>query len=200
MVETGIYNLLRLTANRQSLYDFLPLPFNYMRMKIDKNKVVTLTYKLQKDDAKGEMIEIVDDKSPFVFLFGAGSLLPEFEENLAGKTQGDKFEFAIKASNAYGEMDEKAVQHVPKDIFIIDGKLAEDLLVVDSFVNLRDNEGQLVRARISDIGDAEVLLDFNHPLAGQNLFFSGEILDVREATEEEIKHGHAHGPDGHHHH
>lgn len=171
-----------------------------MRMKIEKNKVVTLTYKLQKDDAKGEMIETVDDKSPFVFLFGAGSLLPEFEENLAGKTTGDKFEFGIIASNAYGEMDEKAVQHVPKDIFMIDGKLAEDLLVVDSFVNLRDNEGQLVRARISDIGEAEVLLDFNHPLAGQNLFFSGEILDMRDATEEEMEHGHVHGPDGHHHH
>lgn len=168
-------------------------------MQIEKNRVVTLTYQLHKDDANGDLIESVESASPFVFLFGAGGLLPEFEENLSGKTAGDNFKFGIKAANAYGEMDETAVQHVPKDIFVIDGKLAEDLLVVDSFVNLRDNEGRLIRARIADVGEAEVLLDFNHPLAGQNLHFSGEVLEVREASEEEIAHGHVHGPDGHHH-
>ncbi len=186
--------------DRQNLFDCLPLCFNTIIMIIEKNKVVTLTYELHKDNSKGDLIEAVDDKNPFVFLFGSGSLLPEFEANIAAKTKGQNFEFGILAENAYGEMDERALQHVPKDIFIIDGKLAEDLLVVDTFVNLRDNEGNLVRARISDVGESEVLLDFNHPLAGQNLFFSGEILDVREATTEEIEHGHVHGPGGHHHH
>ena len=169
-------------------------------MQIEKNTVVTLTYQLHKTDASGDLIEAVDAKNPFVFLFGAGGLLPEFEENLAGKTEGNNFEFGILAANAYGMNDENAVQYVPKDIFVIDGKLAEDLLVVDSFVNLRDSEGQLVRAKISDVGETEVLLDFNHPLAGQDLFFRGEILEVREATDEEIQHGHVHGPGGHHHH
>lgn len=168
-------------------------------MQIDKNKVVTLTYHLHRTDANGDLIESVDSKNPFVFLFGTGGLLPEFEGNLAGKTAGQNFEFGIIAANAYGDADETAVQYVPKDIFIIDGVLAEDLLVVDSFVNLRDNEGNLVRARISNVGESEVLLDFNHPLAGQDLFFRGEILEVREATEEEIDHGHVHGPGGHHH-
>ncbi|MFN3939882.1 MAG: peptidylprolyl isomerase [Chitinophagales bacterium] len=168
-------------------------------MQIDKNKVVTLTYDLHRNDANGDLIETVDSNNPFVFLFGVGGLLPEFEGNLAGKTAGQYFEFGITAANAYGEADETAVQYVPKDIFVIDGVLAEDLLVQDSFVNLRDNEGNLVRARISNVGESEVLLDFNHPLAGQDLFFAGQILEVREATEEEIAHGHVHGQGGHHH-
>jgi FKBP-type peptidyl-prolyl cis-trans isomerase SlyD len=168
-------------------------------MIIEKNTVVSLTYKLHKDDAAGEMIEAVRDDQPFVFLYGNGSLLPDFESNLAGKKVGDKVDFGIEAANAYGLPDDKAMEYVPKDIFMIDGKLADDLLIVDNIVNLRDQEGRLVRAKVVEIGESEVLMDFNHPLAGQNLFFEVEVLDVREATKEELDHGHVHGPGGHEH-
>lgn len=168
-------------------------------MIIEKNRVVSLAYRLTKNDAAGEMIESVDTNNPFVFLFGAGGLLPEFESNLSGKTVGDAVSFGIDAANAYGVADEEALEYVPKDIFMIDGQLAEDLLEIDSFINLRDQEGRLMRARVAEVGEAEVLLDFNHPLAGQDLFFSVEVLEIREATDEEIAHGHVHGEGGHHH-
>jgi FKBP-type peptidyl-prolyl cis-trans isomerase SlyD len=168
-------------------------------MIIEKNRVVSLAYRLTKNDAAGEMIESVDMNNPFVFLFGAGSLLPEFESNLSGKTIGDSVSFGIDAANAYGVADDTALEYVPKDIFMIDGQLAEDLLEIDSFINLRDQEGRLMRARVAEVGEAEVLLDFNHPLAGQDLFFSVEVLDIREASDEEIAHGHVHGEGGHHH-
>lgn len=168
-------------------------------MTISANKVVTLTYELRENAKTGAVIEVVNADQPFVFLFGAGGLLPEFETNLAGKEAGNTFEFGIEASNAYGEFDEQALENVPKEIFMIDGKLAEDLLEIDRVINLRNAEGHLIRARVVEVGEAEVLLDFNHPLAGVNLFFSGAIIDVRDATAEEIAHGHVHGEGGHHH-
>jgi len=168
-------------------------------MTIEKNKVVTLTYELRENDRSGNVIEAVNDGQPFVFLFGAGGLIPEFEMNLSGKEAGSGFEFGILAANAYGEVDEEAMEYVPKEIFVIDGNLAEDLLQIDKVINLRNADGHLVRARVVEVGETEVLLDFNHPLAGVNLFFSGNILDVRDATEEELAHGHVHGPGGHSH-
>lgn len=169
-------------------------------MQIAKDKVVSLTYELHRDNEKGELIEMVNADHPFVFLFGAGGLIPEFESNLEGKEAGTAFEFRIESGNAYGEQDEAAFEYVPKDIFVIDGVLAEDLLQIGKFIHLRDQNGQLVRAKVAEVTEGEVLLDFNHPLAGQDLFFRGQVVDVRDATEEEIEHGHVHGPDGHHHH
>ena len=134
-----------------------------------------------------------------MFLFGAGGLLPEFETNLAGKLVGSNFEFQILSANAYGEFDENALEYVPKDIFMVDGQLAEDMLQIDKVINLRDQSGGMMRARVAEVAEAEVLLDFNHPLAGVNLFFKGDILDIRDATAEELEHGHVHGPGGHHH-
>ncbi len=168
-------------------------------MSISKNKVVSLTYELRENDGSGDLIEMVNADQPFIFLFGAGGLLPEFESNLEGKIIGSTFDFKIGAANAYGEVDEGALEFVPKDIFMIDGQIADDLLQIDKIVNLRDEGGKMIRARVAEVGDAEVLLDFNHPLAGVNLFFKGEILDIREASPEEIQHGHVHGEGGHHH-
>lgn len=168
-------------------------------MTIATNKVVTLTYELRENDKNGAVIEVVNADQPFVFLFGSGGLLPEFETNLSGKEAGNIFEFGIEAANAYGEFDDQAMENVPKEIFMIDGKLAEDLLEIDRVINLRNADGHLIRARVVEVGEAEVLLDFNHPLAGVNLFFTGTIVAVRDASEEEITHGHVHGEGGHHH-
>lgn len=168
-------------------------------LTISENKVVRLTYELSEDSNKEEIIEKVDTDQPATFLFGAGGLLPEFEQHLFGLKQGDSFKFSIASENAYGENDPNALVDIPKEAFAIDGKLQDDMLKVGSILPMRDNEDNFLQGRIMELRDDVVIMDFNHPLAGKDLFFKGTIIDVREATEEEMSHGHVHGEGGHHH-
>lgn len=161
-------------------------------------KVVSLSYELRKGGPEGEVIESVQPDKPVQFLVGAGRLIPRFEENVKGLANGEGFEFSVKADEAYGPVNEKAVVDLPKDIFMMDGQLAEDLLVVGKILNMQDQEGNPHRGEVMEIGDETVKMDFNHPLAGMDLYFKGEVVDSREATPEEISHGHVHtGKDGH---
>ena len=168
-------------------------------LTISENKVVRLTYELSEDSKKDEVIEKVDADQPATFLFGVGGLLPEFEENLFGLKQGDSFNFSIASDNAYGPLDPNALVDIPKEAFTIDGKLQEDMLQVGSILPMRDNEDNFLQGRIVELRDDVVVMDFNHPLAGKDLYFKGTVIDVREATSEEISHGHVHGEGGHHH-
>ena len=168
-------------------------------MQIENNKVVSITYKLSEADNKAEVIQEVDASQPLVFLFGMGQLLPKFEEYLAGKTTGDTYEFTLGHMDAYGPIEAEAVVDIPIDVFVVDGKLAEDMLVVGGMVRLRDQEGRLLQGTLLQRGLETVKVDFNHPMAGKDLHFSGTVTDVREATADEIAHGHVHGEGGHHH-
>lgn len=168
-------------------------------MQIEKNKVVSITYKLSEAANTAEVIQEVDATQPLVFLFGVGQLLPKFEEHLAGKTKGDSYEFTLTHLDAYGPIDNEAVVDIPIDVFMVDGKLAEDMLVIGGMVRLRDQEGRLLQGTVLQRGLETVKVDFNHPMAGKDLHFSGTVTDVREASEEEISHGHVHGEGGHHH-
>ena len=168
-------------------------------LTISENKVVRLTYELSEDSKKDEVIEKVDADQPATFLFGVGGLLPEFEENLFGLKQGDSFKFSIASDNAYGPLDPNALVDIPKEAFSIDGKMQEDMLQVGSILPMRDNEDNFLQGRVVELRDDVVIMDFNHPLAGKDLYFKGTIIDVREATAEEISHGHVHGEGGHHH-
>ncbi len=168
-------------------------------MEIGNNKVVSLTYELRENNAEGDLIQKVEKDEPFVYLFGVGSLLPEFENNLAGLKVGNSFNFTLSPENAYGGFDETAIIDLPKNIFEIDGVIEEGLLMVGNQITMQDNQGNPIDGIVMEVADNEVKMDFNHPLAGLELHFSGEILEVREATEEEIHHGHAHGAHGHHH-
>lgn len=168
-------------------------------MQIEKNKVVSITYKLSEAGNAGEVIQEVDADQPLVFLFGMGQLLPKFEEHLAGKGKGDTYEFTLAHTDAYGAIETEAVVDIPIDVFMVDGKLAEDMLVVGGMVRLRDQEGRLLQGTVLQRGLETVKVDFNHPMAGKDLHFSGTVTDVREATAEEIEHGHVHGEGGHHH-
>lgn len=168
-------------------------------LTISENKVVRLTYELSEDSKKDEVIEKVDADQPATFLFGVGGLLPEFEENLFGLKEGDSFKFSIASENAYGPIDPNALVDIPKEAFTIDGKLQDDMLQVGSILPMRDNEDNFLQGRIMELRDDVVIMDFNHPLAGKDLYFKGTIIDVREATAEEISHGHVHGEGGHHH-
>ncbi|MCE3229253.1 MAG: slyD [Bacteroidetes bacterium] len=170
-------------------------------MQASNGKVVVLGYTLtgSKNNEPEELIEKTDDHHPFAFLFGHGGVLPDFETNLASKQKGDKFDFHIKAENAYGNFEKDYVVKVNKEAFMIDGKFDSNRVKVDADVEMRDQEGNPLIGRVLQITDAFVEMDFNHPLAGFDLHFLGDVLEVRDATAEEMDHGHVHGPGGHHH-
>lgn len=168
-------------------------------MNISNNKVVSLTYELKHDSAQGETIEVTDKNSPLVFLFGAGMMLPKFEQNLENLKVNDNFEFVLQADDAYGEIIEEAVIDLPIDVFMVEGKVDPEMLKVDNIIPMQDNQGNPLEGKILEVADDSVKMDFNHPMAGRNLHFTGTIIDLRDATEEEIKHGHVHGAHGHQH-
>ena len=168
-------------------------------MKVSKNKVVTLTYSLRLNNETGELIQEVSTEKPFVHLFGAGNLLPAFENNLDGLEPGDNFGFYLASDEAYGNQSDEAIIELDKSIFEVDGKIDEEMVAVGKMLTMQDQNGNPLEGRILAIKDKNVIMDFNHPLAGENLYFSGEIVDVRDSSKEEQDHGHVHGDGGHHH-
>jgi len=168
-------------------------------MIIQKNHVVAISYTL-KEKGSESIIEKVEETDPFIFLFGSGSLLEKFEENLNGKAIGDPFDFILMASDAYGVMEADAIVDVPIEVFMQNGKLMEDLVIPGRQVRLQDQNGNPLTGIVLERGLEKIKIDFNHPMAGKNLHFVGKVIEVRPATNEEIDHGHVHGPGGHHHH
>lgn len=170
-------------------------------MVIEDRTVVTLNYRLTtNEDGKEVEIEKTSMEQPFVFLYGNGHLLPEFEKNLLGKSVGDTFDFYISAENGYGINDEKNVVLIPLNVFVDkSGKPDTLLLRVGNTLPMKDKEGNTYEGTIKEITDEDVLMDFNHPLAGKELHFTGDVVAVRLATLEELQHGHVHGAGGHHH-
>ncbi len=160
-------------------------------MQIERNKVVSLHYKLQEDNAQGAMIEETFGAEPLLFLFGAGQMLQEFESNLEGKTTGEDFAFTISSKNAYGEYNQGAVLTLDKKMFEVDGQIKEDLLTVGNVIPMSDPEGNQLDGVVAEVQENSVVMDFNHPMAGVDLYFTGTIQLVRDATESELQHGHA---------
>lgn len=173
-------------------------------MNIEKNSVVTLGYTLKSRTGlslEEKQVEQTTAEHPFVFLFGSGMLLPDFEKNLGGKKSGDKFDFFISAEKGYGLKNDKHVMNIPIESFKNpDGTLDLNQIRTGNTLTMSDDKGNQLQGNILEVTPVHVRMDFNHPLAGHELHFTGEILDVRIATEEEISHGHVHGPGGHHHH
>jgi FKBP-type peptidyl-prolyl cis-trans isomerase SlyD len=165
-------------------------------MLVEDKKVVSLVYELRKNKKDGEVIESLNEDQPLVFLFGSGNLLPKFEENLSGLKPGDSFEFSLKSVDAYGEVQPNAVIDVPRNIFQVDGNEDPNLLKVGNTIPMLDREGNRLNGTLMEIGDETVKMDFNHPMAGQDLFFSGKITEIRDANEDELHHGHVHASGG----
>lgn len=168
-------------------------------MVIEKNKVVVVHYKLQEDDLNGPLVEETTGKAPLAFIYGLGMMIPDFEANLSGKKAGDEAQFGIKAENAYGVVNPEAIVDIPKSVFVIDGKEATDLLQVGKQVPMQDQSGNPMNGIVVGVAPESVKVDFNHPMAGKNLFFTVNVEEVRDATSEELDHGHVHGPGGHQH-
>jgi FKBP-type peptidyl-prolyl cis-trans isomerase SlyD len=169
--------------------------------QISPNKVVTITYDLSVTDENQEkvLVESAEADAPMVFLFGQSGLPEEFETQLSGKNPGEAFNFSLTPEQAYGDYDQQAVVDIPKNVFEIDGKIDEEMLQEGNFLPMSDNQGNHMQGKIVEIGADTVKMDFNHPLAGMVMHFDGKVADVREATQEELAHGHVHGEGGHHH-
>ncbi|MFD1256023.1 peptidylprolyl isomerase [Mucilaginibacter terrae] len=166
-------------------------------MKIESQHVVSLTYDLyvNQEDGTEALVESATQEQPLTFLYGAGQMLPKFEDHLSTLSTGDNFDFQLSAEDAYGEYNDEAVANLPKEMFE-----GTDTPEVGSILPLQDNEGNRFQGQVVSVVEDSVIVDLNHPMAGQQLHFKGEIINVRPANPEELSHGHAHGADGHHSH
>jgi FKBP-type peptidyl-prolyl cis-trans isomerase SlyD len=155
-----------------------------------KQRVISFHYHLT--NSAGEKIDSSEIDHPLCFLEGVGQIIPGLEKELAKLNVGDKKSIQVAAADAYGKMDEKKIVQVPAD------KLPKNLQLGDQLRTKDDPHGMPLT--VTRITDAQVTLDANHPLAGMDLKFDVEIVEIRDATKDEMAHGHAHGPGGHHHH
>lgn len=161
---------------------------------IQPGKVAAIWYTLTINDG-----EVIDTNrkggKPLAFLVGAGNIIVGLEEQLIGKQKDDTLTAVVPADKAYGQPDPERFQPIPKTSLPPEVKLE----VGTQLTATAEANGQAQIVKIHEVQDEEVIIDFNHPLAGQELTFEVTVVGVREATEEETAHGHPHGPGGHHH-
>jgi len=160
-------------------------------MQIAQNSVVAFHYTLTND--AGEVLDSSEGREPLTYLHGAGNIIPGLEKQLEGHTTGDKVQAKVSPEEGYGEVQAQLVQEVPRDAF-----QGVDNVEPGMQFQAQTQGGPLMVTVTSVEGDT-VTVDGNHPLAGQPLNFDVEIAEVREATDEEVEHGHVHGEGGHEH-
>ncbi len=159
-------------------------------MVVENLKVVKATYELYiaGEDGKEELMEKATAETPLVWCHGEGMMLPAFEAAMAGKETGEHFDFVLKAADAYGEYLEEGVMELPKTMFFNgDGEFDEERVYVGAIVPMNTVDGQIVKAQVCEITEDKVTIDLNHPYAGEDLHFKGEILEIRDVTEGELK-------------
>ena len=156
-------------------------------MKIANNKYVAVSYDLNVGEGdERELMEKATAELPLKFVFGMGMMLPAFEKALEGLEEGADFHFTIKPEDAYGEFREDYVVELSKDLFKVDGKFDAEMVREGNVVPLMDTEGNRMNAIVVSVTPDKVTVDLNHPLAGENLHFKGKVLEVRDATEQEL--------------
>ena len=138
------------------------------------------------EDDDRELMERATPERPLQFIFGIDSMLPTFEDGLNGLSMGDTFQFTLTPENAYGEFNEEHVLELPKSMFEIDGKFDNEFVKEGNTIPMMDEEGRRMNGSVLEVKDDFVVMDFNHPLAGETLHFSGKVIDVHEPTVEEI--------------
>jgi FKBP-type peptidyl-prolyl cis-trans isomerase SlyD len=157
------------------------------KMQITKHKVASIHYTLTDND--GKILDSSSGREPLIYIQGIGNLIPGMEEGLEGKSKGEKLSLKISPEKGYGVKDEALTQRVPRTAFG-----GQEVKVGMQF---QTNQGGVVT--VTHVSLSEITVDANHPLAGVELNFAVEVMDIRLATEDEIAHGHVHGPGGHHH-
>ena len=155
-------------------------------MNIELNKYTSITYTLKADNSNGRIIESVNVSKPVEFIFGNGSLLPSFENKLKGLKAGDNYEFTIPCKEAYGEFHQERMVELQKTMFADNGVVNDQLLTVGNQVPMQDSQGNRLNGVVKEVKEELVVMDFNHPLAGQDLHFSGQVEAVRQATYDEL--------------
>jgi FKBP-type peptidyl-prolyl cis-trans isomerase SlyD len=161
-------------------------------MAWDSNKVVTINYTVKDDE--GTIVDETTKDQPFSFISGQNQILPTLEENISKMLIGSTQKVVLKPNEAYGDFNEDAVRLVKRTDFPEEMKIEEgQRLMADT------GEGKHLPFIIKEIKDNDITIDFNHPLAGKTLEFNVELIDIRDATDEELMHGHSHGPGGHQH-
>lgn len=161
-------------------------------MQIAHQKVVSIHYTLTNVD--GEILDSSEGSEPLAYLHGFGNIIPGLENALTGRKVGDRFSVSVAPAEGYGERDDAMVQAVPRNAF-----QGVDEIQPGMQFQAQSPEGMQLVTVVGVEGD-EVILDGNHPMAGLTLNFAVEVTEVRDATHEELDHGHVHGPGGHHHH
>lgn len=152
-------------------------------MKAQQNKMVAVNYVLTVD---GQIADQSQPGHPLEFIFGTGMLLPKFEAAVEGKEPGEKVSFTLAPVDGYGEVDPHAVVDLPKNIFMMDGKVAEEILFVGSQIPMADANGNRLLGVVREVADDTVKMDFNHPMAGKTLNFEVEVVSVRDVTPEDL--------------
>lgn len=155
-------------------------------MKISKNKFVSVAYALKINGFDGELVEETEKDQPLDFIFGTGRMIKMFEQHLEGLESGDNFKFEIKSEDAYGEVEDENIVDMPKELFKVNGVIDENMLTIGNNIPMQDKHGHRFNGIVLEVEDNTVKIDFNHPLAGEDLYFSGSVIEVREATEDEI--------------
>ena len=158
-------------------------------MKISEDKMVSLIYDLTVTNEQGEkeLMERATQAHPLTFLFGMGMMLEAFEKNIEGLKTGDKFSFTLEPEDAYGEYIEEHVVELPKKLFEVDGEFDAERVSEGQTLPMMDSQGNRMMGSVLEVKTDIVLMDFNHPLAGETLHFDGEVIDVHEPTPEEIE-------------
>jgi FKBP-type peptidyl-prolyl cis-trans isomerase SlyD len=182
--------------------DFIYFSKTNNAMQVSEKKVVTITYELyiQGPEDDFEIVEVVGEDQPMVYLAGHSGLPVDFETKMAGLKVGDDFDFQLDPQEGFGDFSEEDVADFPLDMFKIEeGEVPSDLLEIGNFVPFTNEDGSQITGRIYAIEGETVRVDFNHPLAGKTLKFEGKVMAIREATADELDHGHVHGEGGVHH-
>ena len=157
---------------------------NLKLMKVEMNKMVAVDYKLTVD---GQIADQSRPGQPLEFIFGTGMLLPKFEAAIEGKEPGEKVAFTLEPKDGYGELIAEAIVELPKTIFMVDGKIAEDILFEGSQIPMADSQGNRMVGLVKAVGEETVTMDFNHPMAGKTLNFEVEVISVRDVTPEDLQ-------------
>lgn len=155
-------------------------------MKVANNKVTAISYELT---VEGKVADKASADKPLEYIHGTGMLLPKFEMELEGKEEGDSFAFTLTPEEGYGQVDPRYVVEIPKTAFMVEGMLREDLLKEGNVIPMMNSDGHVVQGTVAGIGEDTVKMDFNHPMAGKTLNFTGRIESVREATKKELEEG-----------